>query len=285
MKTTNILCVLIMWACLLPLNAQNAGKLKPLWETRGFDTPESVCFDKQENVYYVSNVGGKNPTAKDGNGFISKMGPEGGLLELKWVDGLNAPKGMAVHNGYLFVTDIDKLVVIDIGIAEIEEEFPLDGALFLNDIAVGKDGALYISDSQAKTFYKFHKGKFTKLLSDNSFDFPNGIIADEKTLVAGIGNSIIKIDQLNGTWTTLIENTGGVDGLAKTGSNCFVISDWSGRIHLVYTDKEKELLLDTTATEGLNAADFYYNEQDSTLLVPTFFSNSVACYQLTIENR
>src|SRR5688500_9540014 len=65
----------------------------------GFATPESVVYDDQADVYLVSNING-NLTAADGNGFISKVSPEGQVTELKWIDGskkgtkLNAPKGL-----------------------------------------------------------------------------------------------------------------------------------------------------------------------------------------------
>lgn len=261
-------------------NSIQSERLKLAWETQGFDTPECVAFDAQNNVYYVSNVGGKNPTEKDGNGFISKLKPDGSILQLRWIEGLNAPKGMTVFGGNLFVTDIDQLIVIDIAMSEIEEKITFTGALFLNDIVAGKDGALYITDSQSKTFYKFDKGKHTALVTDASFDFPNGIIYDGAFLTAGIGNSIIQIEPVSGKWSKIIDNTGGVDGLAKVSDNSFIISDWSGHVHMVYKNKEKELILDTTPIEGRNAADFYYSPKDHLVLIPTFFSNSVACYQL-----
>lgn len=282
MKTFTFILFLLalQYSLLAQTDKIQSEKLQLVWEAKDFDTPESVCFDVQNNVYYVSNIGGKNPVEKDGNGFISKLSPDGKIIQLKWIEGLNAPKGMGIHNGFLFVTDIDKLIIIDISISEIEEEILFTGAKFLNDVAIGGDGVVYISDSQTSTFYKFIKGTFNPLVSDTSFEFPNGIIADGKTLVAGAGNFIIRIDPATGKWEKIIDNTGGIDGLAKINDGEYLISDWSGKIHVVYTGKEKELILDTTPIEGRNAADFYYSSGDKLLLVPTFFSNSVACYKL-----
>ena len=53
------------------------------------------------------------PTAKDGEGWISKLSPKGEVLEAKWVTGLNAPKGMRVQGDTLWVSDIDELVAIN----------------------------------------------------------------------------------------------------------------------------------------------------------------------------
>ena len=35
------------------------------------------------------------------------------MLEREWATGLDAPKGMALANGQLYVADIDRLVEID----------------------------------------------------------------------------------------------------------------------------------------------------------------------------
>jgi len=70
-------------------------KANKLWETpNDLKNPESVAFAPKQNVLFVSNVNGK-PTLKDQNGFISKVSPSNGsIIELNWVTGLNAPKGI-----------------------------------------------------------------------------------------------------------------------------------------------------------------------------------------------
>ncbi|GAG56131.1 unnamed protein product [marine sediment metagenome] len=70
-------------------------------EKVGFKKPESVLHDPQADLYLVSNIVGK-ALEKDERGFISKLSPDGKVLELKWIEGgrdgvkLNAPKGMAI---------------------------------------------------------------------------------------------------------------------------------------------------------------------------------------------
>lgn len=81
-------------------------------EVTGFSTPESVVHDAVDDVYLVSNINGE-PLAEDGNGFISRVTPDGEVEALRWIDGeadgveLNAPKGMAVLGDTLYVADID----------------------------------------------------------------------------------------------------------------------------------------------------------------------------------
>jgi DNA-binding beta-propeller fold protein YncE len=88
-----------------------------LWETpANLKNPESVAYAPKQNVLFVSNVNGK-PDEKDQNGFISKISPYNGtIIDLNWVTGLNAPKGMAISNdnSKLYVSDITDLVEIDI---------------------------------------------------------------------------------------------------------------------------------------------------------------------------
>ena len=60
----------------------SAQQLEEVWATDAiFDTPESVLVDRQNNCLYVSNIGGKEPWVKDGNGFISKLGMDGKIIE------------------------------------------------------------------------------------------------------------------------------------------------------------------------------------------------------------
>ena len=62
---------------------------------------------------YIANVGGEGE-ARDGNGYISRATTGGKLHQQKWVTGLDAPKGAIVSGDKLYVSDIDRLVEIDI---------------------------------------------------------------------------------------------------------------------------------------------------------------------------
>lgn len=92
------------------LNCHAAGKIDFLIENIGFIKPESVVHDTENDVYLVANINGSVP-GKAGNGFISRVSPDGKLLDLKWIDGsakgvaLNRPSGLAVANGVLYVAD------------------------------------------------------------------------------------------------------------------------------------------------------------------------------------
>lgn len=118
----------------------------------GFMVPESIVMDTIDDVYLVSNVNG-SPTGEDGNGFISRLTPDGQVEELKWIDGeeplvtLNAPKGMVLRGDSLFVTDIDCIRVFHRVTGEQQPGTCVDGSTFLNGIAVGPEGSLFVTDT------------------------------------------------------------------------------------------------------------------------------------------
>lgn len=259
------------------INANN--KLVKQWEASGFSTPECVILDAKNNCLYVSNIGKENSLAADGDGFISKLSLDGEIIELKWVESLNAPKGMGIVDNYLYVSDVNRLVKINIQKEEIEELIEFEGALFLNDVLVINNEEILISDSKGLCYYKYSPEGVNKFLCDTSFGFPNGLCLDGDYILSGVGNKVIKFTATDNVWTDYILETGGVDGLSKVDEGVYLISDWSGRVHLIYTDKEKELLLDTT-NEKVNAADFYFDRDLRYVYIPTFNSNKVICYKL-----
>jgi hypothetical protein len=136
-----------------PVAARAAGPPARVAVTEGFSTPESVLWDAEQGVWFVSNIGG-NPTVKDNNGFISRLRRDGSVDSLHFVAGgksgvtLNAPKGMVLQGDTLWVADIDAVRGFDrrSGAAVATVEFG-SRARFLNDIAIGPDGTLYITDT------------------------------------------------------------------------------------------------------------------------------------------
>ena len=53
------------------------------------------------------------------------------------------------QGGTLWVSDIDRIVAVDIEKGEIIKEVPVPNAQFLNDLATGLDGAVYVGDMLA----------------------------------------------------------------------------------------------------------------------------------------
>ena len=125
-----IIAILVSsYVSLAQSDSSSSIKAVKKWESNEvFHIPESVFFDTEHNVLYVSNIDG-SPVVKDENGFISKVTTEGKVIELRWITGLNAPKGMGKFKGKLYVSDIDQLVEIDSTrhrLSAVVETFPMD---------------------------------------------------------------------------------------------------------------------------------------------------------------
>jgi sugar lactone lactonase YvrE len=254
-----------------------SDRLIKKWETpKEFFTPESVCYNPELQVLYVANINGKGDQ-KDGNGFISTLSLLGEVEELRWVSGLNAPKGMGIYNGKLYVADIDRVAMIDIKNKKIEKFYEFPESKGLNDIAVDQFGAIYISDKASTSIYRIFNNKAEMWLDDKILAGPNGLFVENDKLMIGCGK-IVLADLKDKKIINWLEKTGGIDGLEGAGDGRYLFSDWSGNVYLVDTDRKIEKILDTT-TAGINAADIEFIPSLKLLLVPTFNDNRVMAYE------
>jgi len=257
------------------------NSLKSKWSTDNvLSVPESVIYNQKADIFYVSNVNG-NPVEKDQNGYISKLSKDGSISQLKWITGLNAPKGMGIFEGKLYVADIDELVEIDIASGKILKKYPAKKARFLNDIAVDLNGFVYISDSQHNFIYRFKEGKIEIWLSVGNLFNPNGLLIDNNELLVGCNNYILTVDIKSKHVKTFISETGSIDGLAKVNEGQYLISDWVGNVYLVNKSLPKVKILSTEA-DKINAADFEYVKSEKLILIPTFSDNRVMTYELEL---
>ncbi|HCN83841.1 MAG TPA: ATP/GTP-binding protein, partial [Sphingobacteriaceae bacterium] len=99
-----------------------------------------MFFDKANNVLYVSNIDGKEPWGADGKGSIGKVGLDGKIITAEWVSGLDAPKGIGMYDGKLYVADLTNLVIIDIKAGKIDKKVPIAGSKGLNDVSIDGKG-------------------------------------------------------------------------------------------------------------------------------------------------
>src|SRR5690606_37193686 len=158
-----------------------APVLTQKWETDTvLTTCESVLYDAERNVLYVSNING-TPDEKDGNGSIARVSLDGTVTDAAWVTGLDAPKGMGIRGNRLFVTDIDRIVEIDVDAGKIVKTYPIQGASFLNDVTVAANGDVYVSDSNAGFIVRISGEEATVWM--DSVNGPNGLLADGGTLL------------------------------------------------------------------------------------------------------
>jgi hypothetical protein len=252
-------------------------QLVKLWETDTLlHTPESVLPDKTHNILYVSDIDGA-ADAKDGVGGISKVGLDGKIIDANWVTGLNAPKGLGLYKNTIYVADLDEVDAININTGKIEKKIPVEGAKFLNDIAVDKKGAVYVSDTRLGKVYKIENGKASTLLSN--LKGPNGLYVDGDDLYILDNGSLLKMNADKSTTKIADGMESSTDGLEKVKDKDFLASCWVGTIYYVNADGSIQKLLDTTA-EKSNTADIGFNAEKNIVYVPTFMKNKVVAYQL-----
>ncbi|MEM6846189.1 MAG: gluconolaconase [Bacteroidota bacterium] len=247
-------------------------------------TPESALYDEESDMIFVANIGTFNRDSKDGDGFISVLAPDGVVEELKWVEGLNDPKGMGVFGGKLYVADVDEVVEIDIASATIQNNYAIDGAKFLNDVTINGRGQVYVSDSDDDKIHMIDGGQTSVWMADSALQRPNGLFAeDNQMLLASAGGGFfapITLDDktVQDTWLTDIPSA---DGIVKTASGDYIVSTWQGEVHYVDAESNQTQKLIDTKAEEINAADIGYIPQQDLLLVPTFRDHRVVAYKVT----
>jgi sugar lactone lactonase YvrE len=278
-------------AGLLPADEKADSPLKPSWVLKeGFDTPESACYDPDTNLVYVSNIAGK-PDEKDGKGWISRVDPDGKLKDAKWVEGLNAPKGIRIAKGVLWVSDLTELVAIDIGKGEVVKRVEVPGAKFLNDVAI--DGVnVYVSDTFTSKVYRYDGKEVTVFAEGDELESPNGLLIEDGKLVVAAWGKITKPDvggtDVPGRLYTLDLRTkkrqnispmplGNLDGLEADGGGNYLVSDWvAGRVYRVTGDGKPKGII--AGVKG--PADFAYIGDRHLLVLPAMRENAVYGFDL-----
>lgn len=250
-----------------------------VWETAGeLKVVESIMYDRKKNVLYASCINGK-PAEKNGKGYIAKVSLDGKIISLKWITGIDAPKGMGIVGDRLLVTDIDRIHEIDISAGKIIKTNNVAGAKFLNDIAIDGDGNAYITDMMTGKVHLLCGGKITEWLTMKNYSSPNGLFYDGTILFIGTVKGLVKADLSTKALEVIIPMKGGIDGLKGAGKDAFLVSDWSGRTRYVAVGKKPVVFLDTAA-EKINSADIEFIPEKRLLLVPTFFHNRIAAYTI-----
>lgn len=262
-----------------PAASSESGKasLQKAWQTDTvFTTVESTLYDPANNIIYASNIEGDAST-KDGKGSIGKIKPDGTVVNARWVTGLNAPKGMALLNGKLYVADVDELVEIDQNDGKITKHYPVKGAQFLNDAAT--DGTkVYVSDTKTGNVYVLDNGNISTVATGR--DGANGLACDKSgALYILDGKGISKYNVATKQNQFINQAVTGGDGLVIIDDSTYLASRWQGEIYLIKNGKE-QMLLDTKA-DSSNTADISYIPNEKLVLVPTFLKNKVVAYKLS----
>ncbi|WP_072395524.1 hypothetical protein [Hyphomicrobium sp. CS1GBMeth3] len=268
----------------------SAGQPTKLWEATGFAQPETVLPDLDAGVLYVSNVAG-GPGDKDGNGFISKLTLDGKVTNLKWVTGLDAPKGLALNGGKLYVADLDQLVEIDVASGAIATRHQAPGAKILNDIAIDGEGRVYVTDWPGNAIWRLVDDTFEKWVEGDVLKAPNGLLVEGDSLVVAAWGTGMKPDFSTETAGNLLTvgledkavanlgsgaPVGHLDGLEPFDADSYLVTDWVGGkvFQISRTGEAKELLKVSQGT-----ANLAFIASTRTAIIPLMVDGKVVAYQ------
>jgi sugar lactone lactonase YvrE len=254
-----------------------------------FNQPEAVRYDPEQDIYFVSNWGPGDVDAKDDNGFISRMTPDGAVQQRRFIAGgtagatLHAPRGMTIVGDTLWVVDVDAVRGFNrrTGAPVATADFRAFKVGFLNDVAAGPDG-LYLTDTGTNLIYRIAGGKITVALQDSALGGPNGITWDATNrrfiVVPYGGKSVIE------AWSpgTKVLSVAGTSAGAKfdgveilTGGSILAASQKDSSLHL-FTGGSGRAIIHTGGTP----ADIAIDTKRNRVAAPFVDRNLVEIWQL-----
>ncbi len=257
--------------------------------------PQSFLHDPNTQGYFISNVNGE-PTAKDNNGFITKLDSHGKVVNLQFIRGgtgktvLHAPKGMAIADNVLYVADLDTLrgfdtetgrPVVTVAMPNPMGDSPRSQSLA--DIVHDGQGILYASAPNTNTIYRIDISRehtVSLLIRDEALAGPRGLALHPKTgrliVVSWDKGKILEVDR-KGAITVLVSNSfftsrfqhlEGVD--FDRWGNMYVSDFTAGKIWRMRPDQRFHVIAEHLTTP----ADISVDRANHLILVPYLYGNA-----------
>ena len=260
--------------------------------TTGFQNPESAFWDAASKAWFVSNVVG-GETTKDGQGWISRLDANGKVVKARWVTGLNAPHGIRIRGRFLYVADVDQLVVVDLRNARIRARIDAPGAKFLNDVATGSGSDVFVSDTLKSAIYRCTGDRTCEVfLETQDLEGPNGLlvegnrltvasfglITDPETFATKAPGRLLSVDLDTKKITVLGDGKpiGNLDGLEKDGADYLVTDCMAGKLIRVSNGGEVTVLHDNLKS----SADIGYDPTRKLIALPEMNGGDVKLIKL-----
>jgi outer membrane protein assembly factor BamB len=266
--------------------------IKELWNvTLGIDAPESAYVDSKTGDVFVSLIGGM-PDKKDGNGRIARISHDGRTTNATWADGLNAPKGLKAWDNILWTADIDEIVGFNMETGKLAKRVKVPDAKFLNDVTIGHDGTVYVSDMMGNKIYALAGSRVSVFAEGEQLEYPNGLFFEGDHIVVGgwgskpkedfttdVKGHLFKLDIATKTKTLITpEPFANIDGVESDGSGGYLVSDYlAGTIMRVAKDGKVKAF----ASFKPGTADIGFMWAGQRLVIPHMNENKVAAYDIS----
>ncbi|MBV8760741.1 MAG: SMP-30/gluconolactonase/LRE family protein [Deltaproteobacteria bacterium] len=261
--------------------------------TDGLAMPETVVWDPDQDIYFISNMNG-DPAWDDDNGYISKVSPNGEFLDRFFIDGrqpditLHAPRGMVIGSDTLYVADNHAVRLFDRKTGKPTGTWEVPGSVFLNDLAIDDQGHVLVTETgivltpegpvtkRPFAIYRFDDGKPVELASGDALHGPNGIenTPEGMTVIEFMGseNGVFRLGADGHKDLIATLPTGELDGLARMPDGSLLVTSWEGNGVYRVVDGKKPVM----AVEHLGApAGIAYDSIRNRILIPLPTSNEV----------
>ncbi len=239
--------------------------------------PESAAYDRKQKLIYTTNF---DRNGVSGEQFISRIGLDGKILDLKWAEGLTHPTGIAIFKNRVFAVERRQVAEIDIHTGKIVIRHTLPQPMFPNDIAIDQKGILYVSDSQKGAIYISKGGRFGEWIKLPELAGINGLCIHQGRLLAGItsDHSLKSIGLKTQKMETLVRFSEGImDGIQADEDGNILISHYDSRLYRFSPSGQVTNLLYLPITR---CADFEYIPGERMLVIPGLEANEVSAYRI-----
>ena len=285
----------LLAALLLPLSTLTAHSQhptgsfeRPLRVIKSIPGPESVAVGP-DGAWYVSSFGKFDNGA---DGAVYRVDPDKGTREI-YAGKLEDPCGLAFLGNTLWAADRKGVYRVTKGKVELvypAKLFPRE-LHFLNDLAVGRNGALYVSDTGDSTaaghgaVFRLVQGRRPEVVpgsdtvrAQSSVNglFPGG---GDSLYTVGYRTGVLSVTDGKGSWRELARGLGAPDGIEAAGDKAFYVSDnVGGDLFLVQRAGDTK---PAKLASGLKApADLVVDHARGLLVVPENDANRLSVYQI-----
>lgn len=236
----------------------------------GFQGPESVKYDPEQDVFFISNQTGAG-SAHDGNGYISRVSASDPDAASVFAEGgkngvvLDSPKGITLHGDTLWTADIDKLRAFHRRTGQPLKtiDFAGVGAVQLNDLMIAPDGSIHVTDTGIimgrdgvvhtgpDRIFAVGPGDAIRVVAEgNALQWPNGIAWDStarRWIVVSFSpyyGEVAAMPEQGSARQVLFRTAfGNLDGVEVLPNGAILFASWQdSTIHVLEGGKERALI-------------------------------------------